>query len=225
VPQATHDDAARPSLVRLDLPGRAGACSGEERGGGGGEQCGGGEEGYGGGGGSGRGEESAAVSAAAGEARGAEAAAGGEGGARGREEGEAEGGLRAEGAAARVHGGRRPGCAAGCAVDCAAKGLPRQRRVSLTVRHVLRSSTPEEQRDAGRFALAEPLPLWSARQRLARWLDAPGDAPGETEHGASPAAPAEPPEGEVSSAMNSVEIHDREVGSLSAVVCSHAHEP
>ena len=45
---------------------------------------------------------------------------------------------------------------------------PRARRLSLTVRHVIHSRTPEQQREAGRAALAEPLPPWAANQRLAR---------------------------------------------------------
>ena len=48
--------------------------------------------------------------------------------------------------------------------------LPRRRRLSLTVRHVLHSRTPEEAAQE-RPSLAEPLPLWKEKQRLARWLD------------------------------------------------------
>ena len=46
---------------------------------------------------------------------------------------------------------------------------PRTRRLSLTVRHVLHSRTPEEQREV-KPSLAEPLPLWEERYRLSRWL-------------------------------------------------------
>jgi len=47
---------------------------------------------------------------------------------------------------------------------------PRGRRLSLTVRHVLHSRTPEQQAEI-KPSLAEPLPLWDKRQREARWRD------------------------------------------------------
>ena len=56
---------------------------------------------------------------------------------------------------------------------------PRGRRLSLTVRHVLRSRTPE-QAALENPALAKPLPLWASRQTLARWLDeSPASTPVE----------------------------------------------
>ena len=55
------------------------------------------------------------------------------------------------------------------AADGASAAL-RSRRLSLTVRRVLHSRTPEEAAKKKPLS-AEPLPLWQTRQRLARWLD------------------------------------------------------